>query len=191
MGAVAGRIAAVCLTLVLGLSAPGPQAADDGPQVADVTVRREAATLTVGFRVASAFDERLEEEMAAGLPVTFVHEVEIRRRRTFWFNGLVAGKTIETTAVFDSGARQFVLSRRVDGATVETSTTTQPEQARRFLCAVQGVAVPLPADLPADDRNEIRLRSTLATRFLLFFPYDLETPWWETPLPPPEDARVP
>ena len=191
MGAAAGRLAVVCLTVVLGVSAPAPRAVDDGPRVADVTVKREPATLTVGFRVAAAFDERLEEEMAAGLPVTFVHEVEIRRRRTFWFNGLVAKKIVETTAVFDSGARQFVLSRRVDGAPVETSTTPQAEQARRFLCAVDGVGVPLPDDMPADDRNELRLRSTLATRFLLFFPYDLETPWWEAPLPPPEDARVP
>ena len=191
MGAVAGRIAVVCLALGAAAWGPGARAADDGPRVADVTVRRQAETLTVGFRVVQAFDGRLEEEMAAGLPVTFVHEVEIRRRRTFWFNGLVAGKTIETTAVFDSGAGQFVLTRRVDGATVETSTTPQAEQARRFLCAVEGVGVPLPPDLPADDRNEVRLRSTLATRFLLFFPYDLETSWWEAPLPPPEGARVP
>jgi len=191
VGAAAGRSAVVCLTVVLGTAAPAPWAADDGPRVAEVAVKRDPTTLTVGFRVESAFDDRLDEEMAAGLPVTFVHEVEIRRRRTFWFNGLVAKKTIETTAVFDSGTRQFVLSRRVDGAPVETSTTPQPEQARRFLCTVDGVGVPLPSDLPADDRNELRLRSTLATRFLLFFPYDIETPWWEAPLPALEDARVP
>jgi len=197
---------ALCATLaaclvVLSPSAP-PLSADSvppergkepSPSIAGLVVQFEVGgrDLRLDYRVEAAFDARLREEIDSGLPVRFVHRIEVRRRRTLWWDETVAAKTITTSAVRDAETRRYTLTRQIDGGTVETVSTGGDGEMEHFMTGLKDVMLALPGDLPAGGRLEVRVRATLETRFFLFFPYDLETGWARFSLPASVASEAP
>lgn len=173
------------LLALLAVPASATAARSEGPLVRLLEVRDRGYELTVSFRVESAFDERLENKLEAGLEITFHHQVEVRRRRTWWFQRNLAQKKVVTMAIRDTLTGLYTLSRVVDGGIVETQTTSDMVEVLNFLTQVDSLTLPLPAGLPRDRRTEVRVRAVLETRFFLFFPYSYDTDWVIRPLSSP------
>jgi len=73
-------------------------ARSEGPLVRLLEVHDRGSELTVSFRLENAFDERLTDKLEAGLEIAFHHQVEVRRRRTWWFERNLAHKKVVTMA---------------------------------------------------------------------------------------------
>lgn len=174
----------LCVLLAAATVATAAQP-DDSPRVRLLEVLDRGYELTVSFRVENAFDERIASKLEAGLEIRFRHQVEIRRRRTWWFERNLAQKKVVTMAIRNTLTGLFTLNRIVDGGIVETQTTSDMEEVRDFLSQVDNLTIPLPAGLPRDRRTEVRVRAVLETRFFLFFPYPFDTDWVTRPLTSP------
>jgi len=169
------------------LAAPTAVAASRpaGPLVRLLEVRDSGHEVTVSFRVENAFDERISSKLEAGLEISFRHQVGVRRRRTWWFERNLAQKKVVTTATRDTLTGLYTLQRMVDGGIVETQTTSEIDEVHDFLAQINDLHIPLPEGLPRDRRTEVRVRSVLETRFVLFFPYPYDTDWVTRPLASP------
>ena len=174
----------VCLggvLVVLALTGFVPTHAGDGPggppSIDSLDLRLASGELEVSFRLSDAFDERILAKLDSGLEVVFTHKVQARRKRGLWFDRTVAAKKVETSAVLDGLTRQYTLRRKVNGGLVDNLTTSDVDEMRTFMTFTDGLVLELPAKMPLDGRTEVRVRSTLETRFFLFFPYAYQTEW--------------
>jgi hypothetical protein len=182
-------LALAAMTWFLMAPAPSQAAKKDGPRIRLLDVHDFGETLEVSFRVENAFDERIDEKLESGLEISFRHQVGVRRRRTWWVERGVVEKKIFTTAIRDTLTGVYSLKRVVNEGIVETSTTSDLDEARTFLTEVRDISMDLPDWLPRDQRTEIRVRSDLETRFWLFFPYSYDTNWVSQPLLGPVEER--
>jgi uncharacterized protein DUF4390 len=174
-------------------AAPQERGKQPSPSIAGLAVELDAGGggVRLDYHVEAAFDARLREEIDSGLPVRFEHRIEVRRRRTMWWDETVAAKTITTSAVRDAETHRYTLTRQIDGGTVETVSVSGDGEMERFMTGLEGVTLSLPGDLPAGGRLEVRVRATLETRFFLFFPYDFDTGWARQSLPASVASREP
>jgi len=175
----------VLFALLVAVPSAANAARPDTPLVRLLEVRDRGQELTVSFRVENAFDERITSKLEAGLEISFRHQVEVRRRRTWWFERNLVQKKVVTMAMRDTTTGLYILNRMVDDGIVETQTTSGMEEVRGFLTQVDNLTIPLPAGLPRDRRTELRVRAVLETRFFLFFPYPFDTDWVTRPLASP------
>ena len=177
--AVVRRITGGLLTLALAVTAPAVAGGgqDGSPRIASLEIRATAGEIEVSFRLEDAFDERILAKLDSGLEVTFKHNIQVRRKRVFWFDRNIAGKQVDTSVILDGLTRQYTLRRKVNGGLVETLTTPDVDEMRDFMTHADDLVLELPEKLPLDGRTEVRVRSTLETRFFLFFPYAHQTDW--------------
>lgn len=177
----------LCLALLALPVSEVAAAQKNGPRVRLLEVDDRGSSLLVSFRVEKAFDERIESKLESGLEISFRHQVNVRRRRTWWFERGVSQKRVFTTAVRDTLTGLYTLTRKVNGGIVETLNSEDLSEVRTFLAEIRDLEIPLPEGLPRDNRSEVRVRSILETRFWLFFPYPFDTDWVSRPLPDRED----
>ncbi|MFQ5767202.1 MAG: DUF4390 domain-containing protein, partial [Acidobacteriota bacterium] len=174
------RPAALALLGMAAWLASGSPAAASGtdsaaaagqPRVEILHLGRDATGIEVTFQIRDAFDERIRAKLASGLSISFVHQVEVRRRRVFWFSRTLAAKKIVTTAVLDTLTGQYTLTRKADGAMVETVTTSDVDEMKGFMTRIEACKVALPQVRLLPPHVEVRIRSRLDTRFFVLFPY--------------------
>ncbi|MFQ5719173.1 MAG: DUF4390 domain-containing protein [Acidobacteriota bacterium] len=178
------------LSSLIPATAAGAGGPSPGPHIASLDLKASAGQLEVSFRLEDAFDRRILAKLDAGLEVIFRHHIQVRRKRTFWFDGSVAAKQIETSVILDGLTRQYTLRRKINGGLVETRTTPDAGEMREFMTHTTGILLDLPEKLPLDGKTEVRVRSTLETRFFLFFPYAHQTDWVRLQLSPARGIEV-
>lgn len=149
--------------------------------------------LYASFTIQGAFDEDVRERLSAGLPLEFVHYVEIARRRPLWFDKVLLRKTITTSVTFDTLTRQYSLSKKVNDEVAETSVAMHEAEAERWMTHIERVRLADPAQIggEADGTLYLRVRSLLQKRFvLLFVPWDVQTGWEKVVLNLPGEAAI-
>ena len=177
--------------LLLALAAAGPvclgaaEKAGEAPRIGSLELKAIPGELQVSFHLEDGFDERILTKLDSGLEVVFKHVVQVRRKRSLWFDRNVATKQVETSAILDGLTRQYTLRRKINRALVEALTTSDVDEMRDFMTRTEKLILDLPEKLPLDGRTEVRVRSTLETRFFLFFPYAHQTAWVRLQLNPP------
>jgi hypothetical protein len=193
------RITLIFLT-VLVLAPGAPLGAPSTPWVlaaraSVASLRAEAVDhdLYASFSLQGAFDDEMRERLRAGLPLEFVHYVEVARRRALWFDKVVLRKTITTTVTYDTLTRQYSLSKKVNDEVAETSVAINEAEAERWMTRMDRVRLADPAHLQGEEDGTLylRVRSLLKKRFvLLFVPWDVETGWEKVALNIPVGAAV-
>lgn len=149
--------------------------------------------LFASFVVNGAFDDDARERLAAGLPLEFVHVIEVARRRTMWFDKMLLRKTITTTVTFDTLTRQYSLSKKVNDEVAETSVAMHEAEVEKWMTCFERVRLGdlSRIDRPRDGTLYVRVRSMLQKRFVLFFvPWDVETGWEKVTLRLPDEATT-
>ena len=167
------------LFILAGVSAGVGRAAE----IAELKVEPHEGQFRVAFHLDGAFTPDVEELLGSGLPVTFQHTLRAYRRRATWLDRLVSGRTVTTTANFDTLTKQYRLSRAVDQQMADTLLTDKPEEMKAWMTTIEGVDLPAEAGSEAHDRYYVRVKSEIQKRFVFFFiPWDFETAWTRSAL---------
>ncbi len=94
--------------------------------------------LRVSYTVEGAFTPAVQERLVSASTIRFVHRIRVYRRRPLFFGGRVlAERNIETSVRYDNLTRQYALTRIVDGAPVESTTTESEQEMRRFMTEIE------------------------------------------------------
>lgn len=151
-----------------------------GAAVSTLTTDATEHDIYASLAVTGAFDSEIRESIATGLPVTFSYDLEVARRRTFWFDKTLVHKTVTTTVTYDTLTKQYSLTRRVNDEVTETSVAVDEAEMMRWMTRLDRVRLADPAGLEGveDDSLYVRVKSTFQRRFILYFiPWEVETGW--------------
>lgn len=164
----------------------------EGAEIHGLQVTNTASDLFVSFALEGAFTEEILDQIHSGLPVTFVHYVEVRQRRTAWFDKTLIKKEIAATVTYDTLTRQYRLTRSVNGEVMDTAVTERVGEMERFMTGVERQRLCDPAELPGERRLALRVKSRMRRRFVLFFiPWNFETSWARIGLSLPARQEAP
>jgi hypothetical protein len=96
------------LVLLASLAAPALRAEDN--EVGDVSLRAVEEGLVLDVDFAFELTPRLADVVANGVPVYFVVEFELGRRRWYWLDETAASKKLELRVSYHPLSRQYRLS---------------------------------------------------------------------------------
>jgi hypothetical protein len=161
------------------------------PGLFDLRAERATGSVVVSLQLKDAIDAARLEEIETGIESTVRYRVRLLRRRS----GLLADEEladveIEACVRRDALSRQYTLTRRLDGDTVEKRMTADPEEMRRFLTVLDHVPIASADLVAAAGEYEVRARGDLGLvwRFYMI-PWPSTTGWVRVPLPPEEKER--
>ena len=190
---------AIILVTLMVISA-GMPAAGSAPwlmgtraAIGSLTTDSTPHDLFASFTVTGAFDEEAREKLSSGLPLEFVHVIEVARRRALWFDKTLLRKTISTTVTFDTLTRQYSMSKKVNDEVAETSVAMHEPEVEKWMTCFEKIRLGDPArlDEARDGALYVRVRSMLQKRFVLFFvPWDVQTGWEKVTLRLPDEVTT-
>ncbi len=119
-------LTALCL-IVLTFSAEAASATID-----QFTATESDGAVSVRLRLAHAMDEpwRLEG-LQSGLPLAFIYQVELVRKRENWFDTVLAYREIEMVATYNSLTREYLLNYRKDRKLVSSENVRSLEELEK------------------------------------------------------------
>jgi len=160
------------------------------PALDRLHAERSGGSVVVSLQIREALDPPRLEEIETGIESIVRYRIRLLRRRSGLMDEELADVEVEACVRRDALSRQYTLTRRVDGDTVEKRMTADPEEMKRFLTTLDRVPV-APADLLLPGREyEIRARGDLGLvwRFYLI-PWPSSTGWEHAPVAPEESVR--
>lgn len=183
--AALGRISALPLMAALAIVVAVRPVEALQPRADKVAVSELRADIAdgevyVSFALTGAFTEEIHEEIEAGLTVTFKYELEVARRRPFWFDKTLARKTVTTSVTYDTLTHQYSLSKMVNDEVTETSVAVNESDMMLWMTRLDRVRMADPAVLEGVEEGShyVRMKSRLKRRFvLLVFPSSTGTGW--------------
>lgn len=177
------------LLLLLLLPAAGVARAAEA-EIRDLTAHVRGESISVGFRLAGAFDSpEIRKAIESGIPTVLAYEIELIRKRPNWFDDTVSRTRIEVIATYNSITREYLVNYRRDRRLVSSEIVSSMEELRERLTAVKE------ADLLTTEgrrywKLRVRVRAELMRRYLWYvIPYDVSTGWAETRVTLPGGRR--
>jgi hypothetical protein len=157
---VAGARAAGAFALA-GLSAP-VFAAPEGIEPREITLipREDGYVLTAEFLI--EVSPRLEDALQA-VPLFFVFDYEINRRRWYWWDEDVARGSITYRLSYNALTREYRLALSSQGASLTALTFSSLPEALRFMSRVRRERVAEPGALKPGERYRVGVRLRLDT----------------------------
>ena len=172
---------------------PGAVPCLASPTLEQLHAEAKAGSVVVSLQIREALDAPRLEEIESGIESVVRYRIRLLRRRA----GLLADEEladveVEASVRRDALSRQYTLTRRVDGDTVEKRMTADPEEMKHFLTTLDRVAVASADVLVAGQQYEVRARGDLGLvwRFYLI-PWPANTGWERTPVTTGGEARDP
>jgi hypothetical protein len=161
------------------------------PSLADLKVSRDGEVYAASCRLQDGLTPELLEEIAAGLETTIEYRLHVCRRRAGWPDQVVVKRRVACTVRHDALARQYTLTRRIDGDLQDSRVTAEPEAMRQFLTTLQDVPLIKAAELPAGEEHYLKAKSNLGLvwRFYLI-PWPFDTAWARAPIGHAEGSGV-
>ena len=148
-----------------------------------VAVAPEGDRLVVSGRLEDGLSPDMLEEIGAGLETGVVYRVNVYRVRPGLPNEAIAKRRIECVVRYDALTRQYTLTRKVDGDTVDSRVTTEAPAMKQFLTTLDGVGVLPIAGLSTGQEYYAKVKAELGIvwRFYLI-PWPLDTAWVRVPI---------
>lgn len=148
----------------------------------------------VSLRLEGGLDPSRLEEIEAGIETTVRYRLRLLRLRAGLPDTELAAVDVELSVRRDALSRQYTLTRKAGGETVEKKMTADGAEMQKFLTSLENVPL---ADVQVIDKQGecyVRARADLGLtwRFYLI-PWPLTTEWARTPLPieeEPDAARA-
>ncbi len=148
------------------LEAAGP----DGIQVS--TLIREGR-VNVSFALAEQSMTDAEATIQAGLPTTFVYDVDLKRGVSLWFDKTLSAATVTATVQYDTLTGRHHLSRSIDGRLEDSRVTDDRAEVRRYVSEFDRLPLFSTADLEPNSEYYISVRARTRPRVTWFFwPWD-------------------
>jgi hypothetical protein len=158
---VLGARLATGLALSAGFSAP-VWAAPEGiePREITLTPREDGYVLTAEFSI--EVSPRLEDALQA-VPLFFVFDYEINRRRWYWWDEDVGRGSITYRLSFNALTREYRVGLSSQGANLTALTFPTLADALRFMSRVRRERVAEPGALKPGERYRVGVRLRLDT----------------------------
>ena len=176
------RPALLAAALLVLAAAFRPAAAE--PALADLVPEFRDDTLLLSVRLLDGLSPDHLAGIESGIETTVEYRVQAYRRRGGMPDDLFLRRRIECVVHRDALARQYLLTRRVDGDLVERRVTADSAEMSDFLTRLAGVPVARRDEIPAEGELYLRARCDLGLtwRFYLI-PWPLTTGWMKAPIP--------
>lgn len=116
---------------------PRPMHAAD-PSLKNIVISNSYTHLNLQFKLANAFDPKMEEAIATGIATTFHFYINLYQHRTMWNDRLLKSLALERTLKYDTLKKEYVVTLRTgsdNGSTNEVFATLQ--EAKRFMSTVE------------------------------------------------------
>jgi len=169
------RLILACLLLAFWAGTSPVRAQEPVPSagIHDLKASFKQDVLKVSYTVEGAFTPAVQERLVSASTIRFVHRIRVLHRRPLFFGGRVlAERNIETSVRYDNLTRQYALTKIVDGAPVESTTTESEQEMRRFMTEIEDFDVAGAAQLAGEERVTLQVRAEYEETWLLFlFPY--------------------
>jgi hypothetical protein len=158
--AASARLAAACV-LAAG-SAGAALAAPEGIEPRDITLtpREDGYVLTAEFLI--EVPPRLEDALQA-VPLFFVFDYEINRRRWYWWDEDIARGSVTYRLSFNALTREYRVGLSSQGATLTALSFPALADALRFMSRVRRERVAEPGALKPGERYRVGVRLRLDT----------------------------
>jgi hypothetical protein len=158
--AAGGRLALALAAA--GLVHHGALAAPEGIEPREITLlpREDGYVLTAEFSI--EVSPRLEDALQA-VPLFFVFDYEINRRRWYWWDEDIARGSVTYRLSYNALTREYRVGLSSQGANLTTLTTQTLAEALRFISRVRRERVAEPGALKPSERYRVGVRLRLDT----------------------------
>jgi hypothetical protein len=149
-----------------------------------VEVSPDRGALKVEFRLETPLPEAFVEALPTGAQVRVRYQVQLRARRTMWWDRKVWRGAVTSMAAFDPVTGRWRCELTLDDAVVASDEVESAEAAHAWLTAPPPVRLVLPR-LNRSPRLYVRIRAVFqSSTTWLVFPSVEGTEWTETTLDP-------
>lgn len=160
------------------------------PALDHLRAERSGGSVVVSLQIREALDPPRLEEIETGIESIVRYRIRLLHRRTGLLDEELADVEVEACVRRDALSRQYTLTRRVDGDTVEKRMTADPDEMKRFLTTLDRVPVATADLLASGEQYEVRARGDLGLvwRFYLI-PWPSSTGWERAAVAPDKGPR--
>jgi hypothetical protein len=171
----------VAILLACAAAAPCSAAA---PTVSDLKADKVDGRILVSLRLEGGLDPARLDEIEAGIETTVRYRLRLLHQRAGLPDTELAAVDVESSVRRDALSRQYTLTRKAGGETVEKKMTADGAEMQRFLTTLERVPLADVQDIDKPSECYIRARADLGLtwRFYLI-PWPLTTEWVRIALP--------
>lgn len=158
------------------------QALSKSPEIKEISYSFEKQHIFVSFTLKEDFlNQEIIDAINSTNKIIFKYEIELNKKKTFWFDNTVLKSTIEKSVQFDNLAHQYEIITIVNQEIVDKKSLTSFEEVILELSKIESIDLGFIIDLsPGENIYYIRAKATLFKGFfLLLFPNDVDTGWKE------------
>lgn len=186
-----GRTAALLIVTLLGcwLLTPLP-VASASPEISDIILTNTPRDLIVYASLRDGFSDELIEAIQSGVPTTFTFYLDLYRRRTLWWDELVASRVVKNSVKYDLLKKEYRFTRTFNGK-VDERATKSLDELKSWMSELENVPLARYNSLIPEDRYYVRVKAEMKTT-KLFFPLnyifffvsflDQKTGWYDSPV---------
>jgi len=154
------------------------------PALVDLSTRYQGENLMVSVRLVDGLTSERLEEIESGIEAVLEYRIQVTRRRVGLPDEVLVRRRVECLVSRDALARQYTLTRRVDGELVERRVATEGDVMRSFLTRIDDMPLARHVDLPAGVDLEIRARCDLGLQWRFYLiPWRMTTGWARAAVP--------
>jgi len=179
---LSGLIAAVFV--LLAWNPPRAHAGDE--RIADLSATViDNGTLTVSADLIRWYSRNLQEDLNNGIPKDLFYYILLKKRMPGWFDEEIFSKTIKHTIKYDVLKKQYSITTRSDGETVEKTVESFDEMSQ-LISRIDRVKIETSVSLKPRQTYYVSVKAEMrATKvpfyleYILFFipALELDTPW--------------
>ncbi|MBW3672038.1 MAG: DUF4390 domain-containing protein [Acidobacteria bacterium] len=167
------------IALLLWFAATSAVAAEEA-RVDDIVATAAGEGISLSLSLVHSFEDpwRLKA-LQNGLPIVFVYQIDLVRKRENWFDSIISSSEIEIVSTYNSLTREYLLNYRRDRKLVSSESVRSIEELKRKMTTLDEERL---FDLGGRNPLELRLRvrAVLGQRYLFHVIPKPEATDWAT-----------
>lgn len=157
---------AVILTLVLAPPVAGIAQAKKAT-ISMLSISKDTSDILVFSKLEGAFTDEVNEAIENGVPTTFTYYMEVKERKEFWRDDMLAEKVIKHSVRFDALQKEYIFEGTEGRANVKKATKNIDE-LKKWLTELNGVPIVAKNSLNKREEYYVRLKAEIKSIKLVF-----------------------
>lgn len=106
--------------------------------IKNIVISNSYTHLNIQFKLAKAFDPKMEEAIATGIATTFRFYINLYQHRSMWNDRLLKSVTLERTLKYDTLKKEYLVTSRAGGDNgIATEVFTTLQEAKKCMSSVE------------------------------------------------------